>query len=59
MTMITTTTTMMCGRTRDALVALARSVEKTVRVVREIWKHGYVHFSFWSHLERRKKKDDD
>ena len=56
--MMMMTTTMMCD-TRDALVALARSVEKTVRVVREIWKHGYVHFSFWSHLERRKKKDDD
>ncbi len=45
MMMMMTTTTMMCD-TRDALVALARSVEKTVRVVREIWKHGYVHFSF-------------
>ena len=43
--MMMTTTKMNC-RTRDALVALARSVEKTVRVVREIWKHGYVHFSF-------------
>ena len=43
--MMITMTTMMCG-TRDALVALARSVEKTVRVVQEIWKHGYVHFSF-------------